>query len=179
MNSGRKPPRFPLAIDESHPLETLALWALAALVAVAACLWLTGELSGRIFGGSWPQVSSSDMGGVITRFPRHASDPAAAWTRPQRSLMPGAFVCYAMLAAVLAPFATASLLVLRRSSRSRRASGGGARWALPSDLQPLHVDDPQQGRLTLGRVEGRLVAAQPRQSVIVVGPVQTGKTSGF
>ena len=35
------------------------------------------------------------------------------------------------------------------------------------------------GRLTLGLVDGRLVAAEPRQSVIVVGPVQTGKTSGF
>jgi type IV secretion system protein VirD4 len=41
------------------------------------------------------------------------------------------------------------------------------------------VDEPLPGRLTLGHVDGHLVAAEARQSVIVVGPVQTGKTSGF
>jgi type IV secretion system protein VirD4 len=41
------------------------------------------------------------------------------------------------------------------------------------------VPEPAKSRLTLGIVDGRLVAAEPRQSVIVVGPVQTGKTSGF
>jgi type IV secretion system protein VirD4 len=43
----------------------------------------------------------------------------------------------------------------------------------------VRVKEPQPGRLTLGRVDGRLVAAEERQSVIVIGPVQTGKTSGF
>jgi type IV secretion system protein VirD4 len=41
------------------------------------------------------------------------------------------------------------------------------------------VSRSRKGRLTLGVAEGRLVAAEPRQSVIVVGPVQTGKTTGF
>ena len=54
-----------------------------------------------------------------------------------------------------------------------------ARWARPQDLQPLVVRRPRKGRLTLGLADGRLVAAEPRQSIIVVGPVQTGKTSGF
>jgi type IV secretion system protein VirD4 len=35
------------------------------------------------------------------------------------------------------------------------------------------------GRLVLGRVGRRLVAAEPRQSVVVFGPTQSRKTSGF
>ena len=53
------------------------------------------------------------------------------------------------------------------------------RWARPRDLKPLRIREAVPGRLSLGVVDGRLVAAEPRQSVIVVGPVQTGKTSGF
>ena len=54
-----------------------------------------------------------------------------------------------------------------------------ARWARRRDLKPLRIREAVPGRLSLGVVDGRLVAAEPRQSVIVVGPVQTGKTSGF
>src|SRR5262249_51178911 len=57
--------------------------------------------------------------------------------------------------------------------------GAGARWARPRDLRALRVRAAQLGRLTLGCVAGQLVAAEPRQSVIVIGPTQTGKTTGF
>src|SRR5207249_1880344 len=38
---------------------------------------------------------------------------------------------------------------------------------------------PTKGRLTLGRANGKLIAAEPRQSVIVMGPTQSGKTTGL
>src|SRR5207248_7477262 len=64
--------------------------------------------------------------------------------------------------------------------RSRRRRGVPvARWARRRDLKPLRIREAVPGRLSLGVVDGRLVAAEPRQSVIVIGPVQTGKTSGF
>src|SRR5204863_8300226 len=71
------------------------------------------------------------------------------------------------------------LLDLTHRSRSAVPMTGSPRWAGKRDLRPLLVNDPRPGRLTLGHVDGHLVAAEPRQSVIVVGPVQTGKTSGF
>ena len=37
----------------------------------------------------------------------------------------------------------------------------------------------QPRRLTLGRIDGHLIAAEPRESVIVIGPTQSGKTTGF
>jgi len=178
VKAGRKPPRFPLEGSEPSSLESLALAGLAAALAVGVMLWLAGELSGRIFGGAWPNTGLGEMGGVLARLPSHAGDPAAAWPPPARDLIPGSLAFYGILATILTPIAGAGFLLLRRRMR---ADGGraNARWARPSDLRPLRVGSSEAGRLSLGLVDGRLVAAEPRQSVIVVGPVQTGKTSGF
>jgi type IV secretion system protein VirD4 len=61
--------------------------------------------------------------------------------------------------------------------RGARTSAG-ASWASGRDLHALRLRQPSAGRLTLGRHAGRLVAAEPRQSVLVVAPTQTGKTTG-
>ena len=178
MNQTRQPPRFPLAGQtETHPLETAALWALAAAIALGTLLWVTGELSGRVFGGSWPRVTIAEMGGVVARLPSHAADPAAAWPAPARASIPGPAAFYGTLVVLLGLGAAVVFLVLRLTSRGTRVSS--ARWARPHDLRALRVKRPRAGRLTLGRVDRHLVAAEERQSVIVIGPVQTGKTSGF
>lgn len=178
MKAGRKPPRFPLEGSEPSPLESLALAGLATALTLGVVLWLAGELSGRLFGGAWPSLGLGETGGVLARLPGHAGDPAAAWPRSARSLIPGPLAFYATLAAIVSPFAVAGLLLLRRRMRAD-AERANARWARPRDLRPLRVRSSEPGRLNLGLVDGRLVAAEPRQSVIVVGPVQTGKTSGF
>ena len=78
MNEARRPPRFPLAGQtETHPLETVALWALGAAVALGSLLWLTGEVSARLFGGSWPRVSVADR--------RSACHPLARASRTGRA----------------------------------------------------------------------------------------------
>ncbi|MGH9293686.1 MAG: type IV secretory system conjugative DNA transfer family protein [Acidimicrobiales bacterium] len=58
----------------------------------------------------------------------------------------------------------------------RRAPDG---WATRTDLVPLLLRDPPGDRIVLGSTQGRLVAAEPRQSVLVVGPSQSGKTRGL
>jgi type IV secretion system protein VirD4 len=178
MTAGRQAPRFPLAGPETNPLETLGLVALGALVGLGAVLWLAGELSGLIFGGTWPGTGAAEMGSVLARFASHVGDPGAAWPDPQRTLIPGPVAFYGTLASIVAPVAGVGLIALRRrvGPASRH---GSARWARRRDLAPLVVRRSCKGRLTLGVVDGRLVAAEPRQSVIIVGPVQTGKTSGF
>ena len=63
--------------------------------------------------------------------------------------------------------------------RARR----GARWACRRELDALTVraDAPPSGRLTLGRLPGRIsaatIAAETAQSLVVVGPTQSGKTT--
>jgi len=179
VKAGRRPPRFPLeGSPEASPLETLGLAALGAVVLVGAALWLAGELSGRIFGGAWPGTNAAEMGSVLARFADHAADPARAWPAAERRLIPGPIAFYGTLVGALTPVLAAGIVLLRRRLGSGRREAS-AQWARRRDLRGLVVRGPSKGRLTLGIVDGRLVAAEPRQSVIVVGPVQTGKTSGF
>jgi type IV secretion system protein VirD4 len=178
VKAARRPPRFPIESPETNPLETLVLVALGAVVLIGAALWLAGELSGRIFGGAWPGTCAAEMGSVLARFARHAADPARAWPAPQRSVIPGPIGFYGTLALTLSPLVGAGLIVLRLRLGPRNHDAS-ARWARPRDLRPIVVRRACRGRLTLGVADGRLVAAEPRQSVIVVGPVQTGKTTGL
>ena len=61
----------------------------------------------------------------------------------------------------------------------------GARWANRRDLRALLIDAKaaHPGRLALGTVHGRcspaLLAAERAQSVVVVGPTQSGKTTAL
>lgn len=65
-------------------------------------------------------------------------------------------------------------------ARPRHASrSSGARWATRADLRALSVRRAQTGRLSLGYAGGRLLAAEAGSSVLVVGPTQSRKTSGF
>jgi type IV secretion system protein VirD4 len=61
----------------------------------------------------------------------------------------------------------------------------GARWARRRDLRPLLVgaDETPPGRLLLGVLPGAArrsgIAAEPAQSLVVVGPTQSGKTTSL
>jgi type IV secretion system protein VirD4 len=179
MRNGSYGPRFPGEnTAEPHPLEAVVLWILGGVMALAGLLWATGQLSARIFRGTWPQVSVSGMSSILPALPWHLSNPGEAWPVDSRLLIPGPVAFYGTFTAVLLPTVTVAMIVVSRS-RNRRSARGTARWARPHDLRLLRVGKSNPGRLTLGRAGSRLVAAEPRQSAIVVGPTQTGKTTGF
>jgi len=73
--------------------------------------------------------------------------------------------------------------VLRPVRAERRAPAiGGWRakgWAHPRDLRQLRVPRATGDRIVLGSHAGRLLAAESRHSVLVVGPTQSGKTTGL
>jgi type IV secretion system protein VirD4 len=52
-------------------------------------------------------------------------------------------------------------------------------WAARGDLHNLTVSQPPGDRIVLGRAGRTLLAAEARQSVLLVGPTQSGKTSGL
>jgi len=95
------------------------------------------------------------------------------------------------LAATVLPLALGGALLAGISSRGgtrpqlpgRRTTRRGARWATRRDLRPLVVkpDLPPAGRLLLGVLPGAVrpsgLAAETGQSVVVVGPTQSGKTT--
>ncbi|MBA3566223.1 MAG: type IV secretory system conjugative DNA transfer family protein [Actinobacteria bacterium] len=180
MKTRGSAPRFPAGGEaKAHPLETLAFWLLGGVFCAGALLWVAGEVSGRLLGGAWPPVRVSEMGSVVAQFPHHVGDPAQAWPERARKLIPGPVGFYGTFAAIVLPsLATFVLLSIRLRNRGV-GSARTARWARPRDLRTLFVRGHEPGRLILGRAEGRLVAAESRQSAIVVGPTQTGKTTGF
>ncbi len=62
----------------------------------------------------------------------------------------------------------------------RRTPPAEPGWATAADLRPLLVPGPPGDRLVLGALNRRrLLAAERLQSVLVVGPTQSGKTSGL
>ena len=72
-----------------------------------------------------------------------------------------------------------------RSGRSARTGkpSRSARWASPADLAGLVLRSggrpPPPGRLVLGTIGRRVVAGERSQSVLVFGPTQSRKTTGF
>ena len=58
-------------------------------------------------------------------------------------------------------------------------ASGPARWATRRELRDLVVPGPRPGRVTLGVARRRLIASERGHSVLVVGPTQSGKTSGL
>ena len=66
--------------------------------------------------------------------------------------------------------------------RTRRRPGGDlapAKWARPSELAPLRVRSAERGRVVIGRSGRALLAGERGQSIVVVGPTQSQKTSGI
>lgn len=94
------------------------------------------------------------------RAPRHSSRPTGGSAPHQRS--------------------TASARSQSRPTLwSRRESRSPARWARASDLRPLRHRPPDPGRLVLGWSGRITLAAERAQSVVVFGPTQSRKTTGF
>ncbi|MGO9343099.1 MAG: type IV secretory system conjugative DNA transfer family protein [Acidimicrobiales bacterium] len=54
-----------------------------------------------------------------------------------------------------------------------------ARWAQRRDVSPLLVREPVAGRVVIGSFGRKLVAAEAGHSLLVVGPTQSGKTTGL
>jgi len=83
------------------------------------------------------------------------------------------------LGAALVALLIAALATNRGGRPSVHREAEGARWARRRDLAALTVKGPSPGRLVLGTAGRRLVAAERGQSVLVVGPTQSAKTTGL
>ncbi len=155
----------------------------AAVGGLGAVLWATGELAGRLFGAGSPATDPSELVAIALRFASDPGDPAAAWPGAARDSLPGPLAFY-FCGLVVVAVAAALVVGLVRAWRalndaSPAAAEGGSRWATARELRALVVDGPGGGRLVLGRSGRKLLAAEARQSVIVLGPTQSRKTTGF
>lgn len=155
----------------------LLLIVLAGALGTALFVWLTGGIAALLAHGEWPDVSLTQMSDVIPRLVDDPWHPSAAWPRHAREAIPGPIVFYGVLFTLAGGVWGAAFAARRRFGSDRDVSG--STWASKRDLRPLIVSRPVSKRLVLGRVGRSLVAAEERQSVIVLGPTQSMKTSGF
>ena len=95
------------AVRREGPLDQFLLLAVVVLLGATFVLWLTGQVAGFVHSGSWPRVTLAEMGAVVTRVPRHPLDPAAAWPRGARQLLPGPVLFWATFLILVAVLTTA------------------------------------------------------------------------
>lgn len=187
MSTGAAP-RWPGPSDANGLGERIAACLLVAVVGLAFAAWLTAALAAILFGdGQAPALG--DAASALARLPGHLSDPRAAFPAEARGGLPGPVGFYTAALLVLGLVLVAGLVLVRavrwaRDMRLLKASPAGeqrdeARWARRRDLRPLAIREPQPGRVTLGRAHGRLIAAETRQSAIVIAPTQSMKTTGL
>lgn len=163
--------------------ERLFAAAVLAIGAVVAVVWAGAALAATL-GGTWPLPAGlADAAGAAVRLPSRAGHPASAWDAPARHVLPGAVAYWAAQGAVIAGVVAAGVAGARVWRRGRDTDGLGvdrsAAFAGRRDLGPLRVDGPVPGRLVLGRVGSTLVATEAGTSVCLVGPSQSGKTTGL
>jgi len=177
-----------------------------ALLAGAGGLWAGGMLASWAWSGALPRQPASGALGLLVRTVGSPSRPARAWPAGS-ALAPSPVLASAEMLGAGAGLALVVWCVRalshrpaaapaaptrwsrRRVARLRRdllghAPGRGGGWARAADLAPLRVPAPVPGRLTLGHHSGarrrsRLLAAERRASLIVLGPSQSGKTTGL
>ena len=199
---GRYPHRyFPERMgwpNRAHPtesdghIESVALGVGAAGTVLVGCYWLACGLAGWTVGHRWPSLPLAMLPSALHGLPAHLADPLAAWAHPVWRPAAGAGLAfYLWLLAILAVSGTAVWWGWRRLRLSavatslgpaRRVIGPPAGWARPGDIGAITIGRPRPGRLVLGALPGRrrrLVAAEARHSVLVIGPTQSGKTTGM
>jgi type IV secretion system protein VirD4 len=163
------------------------LWAALAGALVVAVVWVSAGVASLIGSGGWHPGALAEIVVVVLRLPSHLGEPRLAWAQPERRELPGVATFYLSAAIVLGTGAAIVVVGARvgrvagllESLSGNRRQPNTARWARRRDLRKLIVSGPVRGRMILGRFGKELVAAEPRQSVIVFGPTGTFKTAGL
>ncbi len=166
-------------------LGQLALAVVLVIGLAGIVCWCGAQLGAIVTGHGRMRVGAASGGSALLALPHHLSQPAAAWPASARSALPGPIIYWICTGAVAVTVAGSGAWIAlwwwRRSSRRGSALGIAphAGFARTSDLRRLTVRAPEPGRLTLGHSGRRLLAAEPRVSLAVIGPTGCGKTVGF
>jgi type IV secretion system protein VirD4 len=165
-------------VDESkdHPIELAAGYLLLAAVVAALLVKLSAALAGVLAGHGWTSLPLDAVPGALARLPHHLSDPREAFPAALRAQLPSAPLWYGTLALLTAATLAVSLRVARFVQRVGRAPA--ATWATARDVRQL-VSGSKRGRIVLGRLGRRTLATEKHQSLLVVAPTQSGKTTAL
>lgn len=179
--TGRATPWWPgpgVGRADAAPLgegDRLVLGALVAAAVAVALVAATGHLAALVVEGGWPRYRLADLPGIVARVAARPGDPGRAWDAVNAGAAPpGPLAWWATFATLAAAPVAGVAAARRRSSPESQPTG----WASGRDLRRLRAT-PGEGRLVLGRAGRRLVAVESRHSLLVLGPTQSGKTTGL
>lgn len=174
---------------------------LAALTGGIGSVWGGAQLASIAVGNGYLKVGAADATRAVFRLPVVADRPASAWPADVAERLPTwplywlATGMVAVAAATLGAWAWTRWTPTPGPERRRRLGvDTESRLASTKDLAPMLVPGPVAGRLTLGKVNGRLVATEDRRgaparrrrarrrqgdrsAVAVIGPARCGKTA--
>lgn len=164
--------------------ENLMLGAIGVAIAFAVLLLATGFVSGLLFRNAAPQAGFESMAGILIGTVTHFDNPKLAWPEYDQNYIPGPIAFWFTFILLLAGVTFVAVYIYNFAKGnlggSKNALGNkNTQWARKNDLRSLIVRGPMPGRLILGSVGGALVATEQRHSVIVLGPTQSGKTTGL
>jgi type IV secretion system protein VirD4 len=135
---------------------------------------LTGHLSALLAHGGWPLFPVDAVPGILGRWARNPTVPERAWMPVNRgAAVAGGTAWWCTFAMVGLAMATPSVFWFRRARANE-----GQTWAGTGHLGRLRASR-SDGRLIVGKQGGRLVAVEARHSLLVLGPTQSGKTTGL
>ena len=180
----------PNSLTRPDMTSTVGPWIVAAIITVLGSVWAGAELAAIIVRHRFASITLADTPVALTRLAGHLDEPNRAWPARARHAIPGPIGYWAATVLVVGLGVTIIVIVARlwnqhggehrgRGFARRVARANPSGFARRHELALLTVGVPTVGRLTLGRVGRRLVAAEPQTSLAVIGPTGCGKTAGF
>ena len=154
--------------------ERLAAWVLIGAATASAAAWAGGQLAALVWSRTWVPVGPTHAPGILIGLARNPADARAAWPSDARAELPSSGALLISVAAVAGLLA----VVLWAGWRWGKSRSGTDGWASRRDLRRLRCRN-RGARLVIGSASGRAVSTESRHSVLVLGPTQTGKTTGL
>jgi type IV secretion system protein VirD4 len=172
------PPNSKLGLSAG---ESTFAYLIGITFGVAFSVYITGELSGILFHFNRPGAGIAEAPKILFNWFTTLGNPKNAWPIQYRQYVANPVLFYSLYLIIL--IAGAFLFKFGKELFTgklfKKKDGNVASWAKNKDIKSLIVKGPSRGRLVLGKVNNKVIATEPRQSVIVLGPTQTGKTTGF
>jgi type IV secretion system protein VirD4 len=174
--------------------DYLIVAVVSAAVAAGGAVWVTGQLAGLLFRGTWPPITFTQALAAVVTLPGHLGDPRQAWPAAARHDLPGlpgfavtVVVVVAVLAVALRPAVQwvlahrpqqgmATLADLKRTLSEAAVIGRGA--VVRPSLTGMRMQVTDVG-VRIGRsIPARLpLAVSAEDSVLVDAAPRQGKTS--
>lgn len=169
-----------------------ALRPIVALLAVIAVGALPPHLVAIVYARELPDMSIVEafVGTAELVATAEWASPAQAYPERVRGQMPDGLSWWLVLLVPLGvvvgggavALASLDVVVARRVLGRRPYDLRGSRpreWARPRDVKALQIARRSGRRMTLGRLDGRLLAADPEAMALLCAPPRSGKTTGF